>query len=301
MWTDTEWLAQAAFWAGQHALPLSLVLLTLLLASTWVDWWLLRPGDRMSGPRAQKTLLTALGITTLLLGAGVFTVLARALLMGPELGRVDQLFTDALLAHVPPSALPVFALLTHLADTAVLTGLGIGVAMALLARRQPGLALAWVAAVGGNSLLNHSLKQVFARTRPVDADGLALAPGFSFPSGHSSGAVVAYGMLAYLALKLLPPRWHLPALLTAVTIAFMVCVSRLFLRVHFASDVLAGYMSGSVWLALCILGVELLSTVIQSRPSIVEELVCSRTHCSSYTAFRYSEFHARKDDWGMGL
>lgn len=258
MLTDAEWLAQVAFWAGQHALPLSLVLLGLLLATTWAGWRLLRPGTRLGVPRAQKTLLTALGITTILLGAGVFTVLAKALLMGPELGRVDQLFTDALLVHVPPSALPVFALLTHFADTAVLTGLGIGVAVALVSWRQRGLTLAWVAAVGGNSLLNHSLKQVFARTRPLDADGLALAPGFSFPSGHSSGAVVAYGMLAYLALRLLPPRWHLPALLTAVGIAFSVCVSRLFLRVHFASDVIAGWMSGTVWLALCIMGVELL-------------------------------------------
>lgn len=258
MLTDTESLTQAVFWAGQHALPLSLLLLTLLLASTWVGWWLLRPGARLGGPREQRTLLMALGITTLLLGTGVFTLLARALRMGPELGRIDQLFTDTLLAHVPPAALPVFALLTHLADTAVLTGLGIGVAVALVGWRQPGLALAWVAAVGGNSLLNVSLKQVFARTRPLDDDGLALTSGFSFPSGHSSGAVVAYGMLAYLALRLLPPRWHLPALLMAVGIALMVCVSRVFLRMHFASDVLAGWMSGSVWLALCILGVELL-------------------------------------------
>ncbi|MBT3067501.1 phosphatase PAP2 family protein [Rhodoferax sp. U11-2br] len=258
MWTDAEWLAQVAFWAGQHALPISLVLQALLLTTTWAGWWLLRPGTLLREPRVQGILHTALGITTALMGAGVFTVLARALLMGPELGLVDQVFADALRTHVPPLALPVFALLTHFADTAVLTGLGIGVAMALLARRRPGLAVGWVAAVGGNSLLNHSLKQVFARTRPLDADGLALAPGFSFPSGHSSGAVVAYGMLAYLALRLLPPRWHLPALLTAVGIAFSVCVSRLFLRVHFASDVIAGWMSGSTWLALCILGVELL-------------------------------------------
>lgn len=263
MQTDAEWLAQAAFWAGQHALPLSLVLLALLLTTTWAGWWLLRPGTLLRGPGPQEPglppraldLHTALGITTVLLGAGFFTVLARAL---PELGLVDQVFADALRAHAPPSALPVFALLTHFADTAVLTGLGIGVAVVLLTWGRPGLAVGWVAAVGGNSLLNHSLKQVFGRTRPLDVDGLALAPGFSFPSGHSSGAVVAYGMLAYLALRLLPARWHLPALLTAAVIAFSVCVSRLFLRMHFASDVLAGCMSGTAWLALCIMGIELL-------------------------------------------
>lgn len=269
MKAEAELLAQGAFWAGQHALPLSGVLLALLLATTWAAWWWLRPGtgfhtQRSSTPaspdssRRVLVLRAALGIAALLLGAGFFTVLAGKLDVGLELGRADRVFADALRVHVQPATLAVFALLTHLADTAVLTGLCIGAAMALVALRRPTLALGWVIAVAGNSLLNHSLKQVFARARPLHTDGLALAPGFSFPSGHSSGAVVAYGMLAYLALRLLPAKWHLPALLTAVAIAFSVGASRLFLRVHFASDVLAGFMSGAAWLAVCILGLELL-------------------------------------------
>jgi len=200
-----------------------------------------------------------------LLGAGFFTVLAAELGAGAELHRADQVFADALRAHTPPAALAVFARLTHLADTAVLTGLGVCVAVALMARGHSALAAGWALALGGNSLLNHSLKQVFARTRPLGSDGLALAPGFSFPSGHSSGAVVAYGMLVYLALRLLPAKWHLPALLAAVAIAFAVGTSRLFLRVHFVSDVLAGWMSGAAWLALCILGLELLRPTARAR------------------------------------
>lgn len=263
---DAALLAQGAFWAGQHALALFCVLLALLLATTWAGWRLLRPGPllgtqtspRHDLPPRGLRLRAALGLTSVLLAAGFFTLLAAELAVGPQLHRADQVFADALRAHVPPAALPVFALLTHLGDTAVLTGLCIGMAMALAARGRAGLAVGWVVAVGGNSLLNHSLKQFFARTRPLDTDGLALAQGFSFPSGHSSGAVVAYGTLAYLALRLLPAKWHLPALLAAVAIAFSVGASRLFLRVHFASDVLAGFMSGTAWLALCILGMELL-------------------------------------------
>lgn len=265
MQTEAEVLTQAAFWAGQHALVLLVGLLALLLAMTWASWRLLRPNTLLGTQQPPKPdspprvldLHTALGLVTLLLGAGVFTVLARALAAGPALGQADQVFANALHAHVPPAALQWFALLTHLGDTAVLTGLGIGMALVLVACRQPWLTFGWVLAVGGNSVLNHSLKQVFARARPLGSDGLALAPGFSFPSGHSSGAVVAYGMLAYLALRLLPAKWHLPALLTAVAIAFSVGASRLFLRVHFASDVVAGFMSGSAWLLLCILAMEL--------------------------------------------
>ncbi len=266
MKTDAELLAQGAFWAGQHALPLFFWLLALLLATTWFGWWMLRPGSQLRRqsffrPHAPKRALglhAALGIVTLLLGAGCFTVLAGQLDAGLKLGLADQVFTNALLVHVSPPALQVFAMLTHLADTAVLTGLCIGVGVALVALGRPGLAFGWVVAVAGNGLLNHSLKQVFARVRPLHSDGLALAQGFSFPSGHSSGALVAYGMLAYLALRLLPARWHLPALLTAVAIVFSVGASRLFLRVHFASDVVAGFMSGVGWFALCIMSMEFL-------------------------------------------
>lgn len=111
--------------------------------------------------------------------------------------------------------------------------------------------------MAGNGALNIALKQVFGRIRPTHLEGFGLAQGFSFPSGHSSGSVVAYGMLAYLALRLLPARWHLPALMAAVALAFTVAVSRVFLRVHFASDVAAGIASGATWLAVCITSIEL--------------------------------------------
>jgi undecaprenyl-diphosphatase len=63
-------------------------------------------------------------------------------------------------------------------------------------------------------------------------------------------------MLAYLALRLLPLRWHLPSLFATVTLALTVGASRLFLGVHFASDVIAGFASGTAWLALCITSIE---------------------------------------------
>lgn len=171
--------------------------------------------------------------------------------------HTDQAIADALRTGIPRAVHEVFAALTHLADTATLATLCLGVALALCARRRFALASAWVFAVTGNGLLNIALKSFFARDRPLPVDGVPLVAGFSFPSGHSSGAVVAYGMLAYLGWRLLAPRWQLPALALAGLLAVLVGLSRLVLGVHFASDVIAGFASGTVWLALCIAATEL--------------------------------------------
>ena len=262
MRVELDPLQRWAALAGAHALPLFVALLVLLLAAVWAGAWALRRARAAPVPGTMPPLLRlaghlAIGFATVVAGAWVFAELAEQLGAGPALGRADQAFTDALSASVPQPALQVFAALTHLGDTATLIGLCSGVAIGLVALGRRGLALGWIAAVAGNGVLNTALKQVFARIRPLHADGLVLADGFSFPSGHSSGSVVAYGMLAYLVLRLVPGRWHLPAALAAVALAFTVGASRVFLRVHFASDVVAGFASGAAWLAVCIASVEL--------------------------------------------
>jgi len=199
----------------------------------------------------------AIGSVVMLGGVLVFAWLASALTRGSLLIRFDQAVADALRANLAPWALQVFAALTHLAGTAALTVLCVVGTLVLVARRRRGLALAWLLAIAGNGVLNQSLKRLIGRFRPLDPEGALLAQGLSFPSGHSSGAVVAYGMLAYLALRFLPKAWHLPVLVAALVLAFTVGISRVVLRVHFASDVAAGFASGSAWLALCITSAEL--------------------------------------------
>ncbi|MCK9381652.1 MAG: phosphatase PAP2 family protein [Sulfuritalea sp.] len=255
--------ASWAAWAGCYALPIFFVLLGLLLAASYACW---RALQRYATPRRAADSLPSLsmgqrvaaGIAVVLTGVAVFAALAAQLAAGQEPGPADQAFADALRAGLPQAALLAFSALTYLGDKTTLGGLCIAVALALIARRRHWLALGWVVAVVGNSVLNRTLKQIFGRVRPLNQDGLVLEPGFSFPSGHSSGSVVAYGMLAYLALRLLPPRWHLPTLLAMAALAFTVGASRVFLTVHFASDVIAGFASGTAWLAICVTGIELM-------------------------------------------
>lgn len=254
-------LSPWALWIGQNALPLFLALLVLLLATTVAVWRALRHSARH---RRQAALPPALalrprsefGIAIVLIGAGVFAALAAQLAAAGMPDWSAQAFTEVLRAGTPVPALQVFAALTHLGDTTTLAALCVAIALVLIALERRRLAIGWVLVVAGNGLLIKALKQAFSRVRPLNSEGFVPEPGFSFPSGHSSGSAVAYGMLAYLALHLLPIRWHLPSLLVAVALAFTVGASRLFLGVHFASDVIAGFASGIAWLALCITSIE---------------------------------------------
>jgi len=112
-----------------------------------------------------------------------------------------------------------------------------------------------------SALVNGPIKSLFRRERPTSAPTerphrLRNPRTSSFPSGHASGAVVAYGMLAYVLVKTLPSRWHQPVVMVATALAFSVGWSRIFIEVHFASDVLAAFASGTAWLTLVIVVTE---------------------------------------------
>ncbi|MDP1565557.1 MAG: phosphatase PAP2 family protein [Polaromonas sp.] len=271
---DNDFPAALVQTLGTHALLLFAVLLALLLPLAAALWWLLQ---RYALPRNTGTLRPgvyllvrlAAGFAALVAGAALFAGIAEELGDGEHAGQLDQLFSDAVRDHTAGWALQAFAGITRLGDTATLSVLAVVVAAALLLRGRRWLALAWLMAVCGNALLNTTLKAVFARTRPLHDGGLIQAGGWSFPSGHSSGAVVVYGMLAYVLIRSLPPalarRASLTLVLLAAATAFSVGCSRIFLQVHFATDVLAGFASGTGWLAICVTSIEWASHYRPSR------------------------------------
>ena len=255
-------MAGFAAQVGANALPVFFALLgALLLLVAGVGWALrthvLPQVQSRLGPLAQVLVNAAFGFALVLGAAALFAEIAEALGPGAAMALADEALTAALRSHVSSATLSVFAVLTHFGDVRTLTLLGAGGALLLWQQRQRVLATGWVLALGGNGLLNPLLKRVFERVRPEHGPGLVSELGWSFPSGHSSGATVAYGMLAYVAVRTLPAAWHLPAVLAATALVFTVGCSRVFLQVHFASDVAAGFASGLAWLAVCIVSVEL--------------------------------------------
>jgi undecaprenyl-diphosphatase len=130
--------------------------------------------------------------------------------------------------------------------------------------RRASVAVLWASLVGG-FVLNRLLKAAFDRPRPalrgetVDLFGWSFAfpTSPSFPSGHAITAVVVYGTLAYLVARLEPtPRLRRWTLGGAVALVLLIGLSRVYLGVHYPTDVLAGYLAGFVWVAVCALSVE---------------------------------------------
>lgn len=251
-----------AHWLGANALPLfavglCVVLLGAAIAWRWVARFLRADTLRTQPSPLQAALVLAAGFVVLVGAATGFAGIADDIGHGDDVARFDEAFAAALAANMPATARDAFAVLTRLGDPVTIAALGAFVAAVLVLRGRHGFAFGWIVALAGNGLLTRTLKHVFERVRPVHDAGVVVAEGWSFPSGHSSGAVVAYGLLAYVLVRSLPVRWHMPVVLAAAALAFTIGSSRVFLQVHFPSDVAAGFLSGSAWLAVCIVGFEL--------------------------------------------
>jgi len=122
----------------------------------------------------------------------------------------------------------------------------VGVAL-VVARRWRWLVYLAVTA-GGGGLLDLELKRYFARARPELAEALRQAHGYSFPSGHAMGSTVAFFALSYLAFRFFTAwRWKAASLALATTLVLSVALSRVYLGVHWISDVGAGIVAGLLW------------------------------------------------------
>jgi undecaprenyl-diphosphatase len=107
-------------------------------------------------------------------------------------------------------------------------------------------------AVIGSALLNEVLKFIFHRTRPT-LHRIVNANGFSFPSGHSMAAFSLYGILAFLLWRHIPSSLGRGILIIFSTVMIMaIGISRIYLGVHYPSDVIGGFLASGSWLAILI-------------------------------------------------
>jgi membrane protein DedA with SNARE-associated domain/membrane-associated phospholipid phosphatase len=221
--------------------------------------WLLRrltPGQYL-GLHLTVGLLAAAG------GLWLFGGVVEDLLTGDPLVHFDRLVDDYLHSHATAHLTTFFLIVTAFGSTVAIVLLGVVVAALLAWRRLWTLLWTWIAAVAGSALLNWLLKGLFQRPRPHFAHPLVVESSYSFPSGHAMESFVVYGMLAYFAVLALR-SWEsrVGVVCGAALVVVLIGFSRMYLGVHYFSDVVAGYAAGGVWLSALITGVE---TIQRSR------------------------------------
>jgi membrane-associated phospholipid phosphatase len=172
----------------------------------------------------------------------------------------DQRVAEWLHGRATEPLTDVFRAITTLGNFVTLVVVAI-VAVAVLWRRRERTDAIFVAfAFLGAQVLSSGMKLGFRRERPFFPDPLATESTFSFPSGHALVSLAVYGSIALVLARRLRRRSDRILLFAATGfLVLAIGFSRIYLGVHFLSDVLAGFAAGAAWLALLYVALELRS------------------------------------------
>jgi membrane-associated phospholipid phosphatase len=206
-------------------------------------------------PEGEYGLHLSTGVLVLLVATAIFARTADAVVAGAAITVLDVEVANWLHAHARANGVlrQLLLALTHVHSTPGILVMAALVGVWLLRRTERYWLIALLTAVPGGLVLNVLLKHTFARARPQFAEPLLELSTYSFPSGHAMAATVLYGFVACHAARH-ARSWSgrvMPfvlALLMVATVAF----SRMYLGVHYLSDVVAATAEGCGWLAICL-------------------------------------------------
>jgi undecaprenyl-diphosphatase len=201
----------------------------------------------MDRPKKVKSGLLLLG--ALLIAATalfIFGWLAEEMLEGDTL-RFDAFVRTAIHQSSTPSFTKLMQVFSFLGSVAAVTTLSLVAVCVSLYFRHKRTAALLVVTMLGVAVLDVALKHAFHRPRPAPFFG-ATPNSYSFPSGHAFGSLCFYGMLAAILAPLARGRVAKFSIwMAAVVLIGMIGISRIYLGVHYPSDVFAGYCAAIVW------------------------------------------------------
>ena len=256
-------LPRLEHYMGQASLAAAL--LVALVAGLWLGWrWFERNRTSLVTRTARFArgeylgLHLTLGLVISLAGLWVFAGVTEDVIHHDPLTQFDVALLDWLHARATATGYAVFNAISLLGSPVMLTILALAVALLLAARREWIVLAGWLAAFAGGGLLDVVLKLVIRRPRPPGAAAFLQHFSWSFPSGHAMASLIGYGMLAYvLTLLWIHHRSaQIAVVLGAALLIIAIGFSRLYLGVHYFSDVVGGYAAGVLWLSACISGLE---------------------------------------------
>lgn len=174
-------------------------------------------------------------------------------LKNDELTRFDDAVSATVQSYRTPSLTPIFEFITHMGDrVAYFIAALIIAAFFYFKYGRWKFTLQTILVLLLSSLSNVVLKKVINRERPT-LEHLVAVSTLSYPSGHSMSAMAFYGFLIYLGFRFSGSWWIKAASFIGFgLLILLIGISRIYLGVHYPSDVIAGFVGGLIWVAFCV-------------------------------------------------
>lgn len=209
-------------------------------------------------PLSYLSLHSIIGLALSFFFVWIFGEITENVISGDTFVSFDQWVVRHML-HLRTIHLTSFMeAVTKLGGIIIIVPSGLLAAGYLLLKRQSNAAYGLAIAVIGGIILNNFLKILLQRPRPISESTLIAVSGWSFPSGHAMNSMIFYGMISYLVVLYIR-SWTMKiiAIVSGSSIVFLIGLSRIYLQVHYVSDVMAGFACGLFWLCVCITGMEI--------------------------------------------
>lgn len=206
--------------------------------------------NHRSQPRIQfKGLVFVFLLAIFFICTFIFVNLAEEL-KEKDIFQFDMAIIQAVQSSISEMNTQVLTVITEIGSVKGNMIIIVLISLLLLFRKHFVSTLFLILTTASGGLANHYLKWLFQRARPT-INPLVQENGFSFPSGHSMSSFILYGVIMILVTRL-TKSWILRVLtyLFCISMIFFIGYSRIYLGVHYPSDVLAGYAAGGAWLAI---------------------------------------------------
>lgn len=171
-----------------------------------------------------------------------------------EFKSFDEAVRGSVHSVATPFLTQLMIIVSFLGSPKVMVGLGFVTLIVLAYFKQRRASILFLITMAGEIALDVFLKALYARARPEPFFDYTLPASFSFPSGHALGSFCFFGILAWLVIERVNSRFISAFVaLAASTWVLLIGISRIYLGVHYPTDVIAGYLAAAIWLFTVIL------------------------------------------------
>ena len=202
-------------------------------------------------PPARLGLQLAIGALLLIAAAWLFGAIAEDVVTSDRLTVVDAQLAEWLHERATPAMTRWVLVVTNLHSTIAISCYSALVALYFVHARQWRRFSTLVVCLAGGLALNVLMKLAFHRARPSFDNPLLTLASYSFPSGHVAGSTILYGLgVVFVFARTQSWKWRIAAVILAVLAITLVAFTRVYLGVHYLSDVGAAFAEGVAWLAI---------------------------------------------------